>query len=105
MPLSDRAFRALARAEPDVIVALLRAVAPDALPEDARADPDDVTPSQLDALPPPLDIDWAARVSADDVSHVECQGYRDTGFLERLFYYHLHLVLRHRPRQIGRAHV
>ncbi|MEI8257074.1 MAG: hypothetical protein WCJ30_15480 [Deltaproteobacteria bacterium] len=32
--------------------------------------------------------------------HVECQGYRDAGFVERLFWYHLLLVLRHRARRV-----
>jgi hypothetical protein len=100
MPLSDRAFRALARAEPGVVVALLRVVAPDVMPPGATADVDDVMPTQLDALPPPLDLDWAARVAAHDLVHVECQGYRDPGFPERLLWYHLHLATRHRPRRV-----
>jgi len=100
MPLSDRAFRALARAEPGVVVALLRAVAPEVLPPGATADSDDVMPTRLDALPPPLDIDWASRVGPRDVVHAECQGYRDTEFPARLLWYHLHLARQHRPRRV-----
>ncbi len=99
MAISDRAFRALARAEPNVIAALLRVVAPMSVAPSTVLTPDDVAASQLDPLPPPLDVNWVARV-ADDVIHVECQGYRDTGFVERLFWYHLHLVLRYRTRRV-----
>ena len=100
MARTDRAFRALARAEPDVIVAALRVLAPQVLPAGAVARLDDVTPSRLDALPPAEEIDWAALVGSDALVHVECQGYRDTTFPERLFWYHLALALRHRPRTV-----
>src|SRR5262249_30574654 len=32
--------------------------------------------------------------------HIEGQGYRDTDFSDRLFYYHLGHVLRYRPRRV-----
>ncbi|MEI8255140.1 MAG: hypothetical protein WCJ30_05650 [Deltaproteobacteria bacterium] len=99
MAISDRAFRALARAEPNVIATLLQVVAPMSVPPNVVLTPDDVAASQLDPVPAPLDVDWVAR-AADDVIHVECQGYRDAGFVERLFWYHLLLVLRHRTRRV-----
>jgi hypothetical protein len=34
------------------------------------------------------------------VLHVECPEYRDASFPERLFWYHLGLVIRHRPRPV-----
>ncbi|KYF75409.1 hypothetical protein BE11_40095 [Sorangium cellulosum] len=57
MPKSGRAFRALARAQPDVIAGLLAAVAPGLLPPGAALLPDDVAPTHLDGLPsaPPLE--------------------------------------------------
>jgi hypothetical protein len=32
--------------------------------------------------------------------HIEGQGYRDLAYLDRVFYYHLGLVLRHRQREV-----
>jgi hypothetical protein len=89
VPKSDRAFRALARAQPDVIAHLLAAVAPGLLPAGAAIVPDDVVPTHLDGLPPELDADFATRVASDELAHVECQGYRDTGFEARTLWYHV----------------
>ena len=75
MPNSDRAFRALARAQPDVIAGLLTAVAPGLVPEGAALLPDDVAPTHLDGLPPELDADFATRVASNALVHIECQGY------------------------------
>jgi hypothetical protein len=99
MPNSDRAFRALARAQPDVIAALISAVAPGILPAGAVLVPDDVAPTHLDGLPPEMDADFAARVSADALTHVECQGYRDHGFEARTLWYHLGFALRNRAKR------
>jgi hypothetical protein len=100
MPISDRAFRALARNEPSVIATLLRVIAPAVVPVGAPLTPDDVATSQLDALPPALDVDWVARAPGDELLHVECQGYRDPGFVDRLFWYHLRLALRDPRRRV-----
>lgn len=99
MPRSDRAFRALARAQPDVITGLLAALAPGLLPPGAAPLPDDVAPTQIDALPPELDADFAARVDAGELIHVECQGYRDTAFEPRTLWYHIGFALRHRRKR------
>jgi hypothetical protein len=99
MPTSDRAFRALARAQPDVVVGLLHAITPTLLPSDAVPVPDDVAPTHLDGLPPELDADFAARVASNDLVHVECQGYRDSGFSERVLWYHVGFALRYRGRR------
>jgi hypothetical protein len=99
MPQSDRAFRALARAQPDVIAGLLAAVAPGLLPAGAALAPDDVSPTHLDGLPPELDADFAARVAADELAHVECQGYRDPGFAARALWYHVGFALRNRGKR------
>jgi hypothetical protein len=99
MPKSDRAFRALARAQPDIVVGLLRAVVPNLLPSGAAPVPDDVAPTHLDALPPELDADWAARLDADELIHTECQGYRDDGFSERGLWYHVGFALRYRGKR------
>ena len=99
MPKSDRAFRALARSQPDVIAGLLAAVAPGLVPRGAILDPDDVAPTHIDALPPEMDADFAARVAASDFVHVECQGYRDKGFSQRLPWYHVGFALQNRGKR------
>jgi hypothetical protein len=99
MPKSDRAFRALARAQPEVIASLLAAVAPGLVPPGAALLPDDVAPTHLDGLPPELDADFATRVASDQLVHVECQGYRDTGFPERAVWYHVGFALRNRGKR------
>jgi hypothetical protein len=99
MPTSDRAFRALARAHPDVVMGLLHAITPALLPSHAVPVPDDVAPTHLDGLPPELDADFAARVLSDALLHMECQGYRDSGFSERVLWYHVGFALRYRARR------
>lgn len=99
MPTSDRAFRALARAHPDVIVELLHAIMPALLPPHAVPVPDDVAPTRLDGLPPEIDADFAARMTSDELLHMECQGYRDSGFSERVLWYHIGFALRYRGKR------
>jgi len=99
MPTSDRAFRALARAQPDVVAGLLQAIMPTLLPAHAVLVPDDVAPTHLDGLPPELDADFAARVTSDDLLHMECQGYRDNDFSERVLWYHVGFALRYRGKR------
>ena len=99
MPKSDRAFRALARAQPDVIAGLLAAIAPGLVPAGATLVPDDVAPTHLDGLPPELDADFATRVAADDLVHMECQGYRDTSFDARTLWYHVGFAIRNRGKR------
>lgn len=99
MPKSDRAFRALARAQPEVIAGLLAAVAPGLLPPDVALVPDDVAPTHLDGLPPELDADFATRVAEDELTHVECQGYQDAGFEARTLWYHVGFALRNRGKR------
>jgi hypothetical protein len=99
MPTSDRAFRALARAQPDVIVGLLHAITPTLLPPHAVPVPDDVAPTHLDGLPPEIDADFAARMTPDELLHMECQGYRDSGFSERVLWYHVGFALRFRSKR------
>ncbi len=100
MPSSDRAFRALARERPDLVVALLERVAADLLPAGGEVTPESVDDPHLDP-PPPTDADWVARVGGGDLVHVECQGYRETGFTERLSRYHLALLLRYPTRRVS----
>jgi hypothetical protein len=100
MSLSDRAFHALAQHEPEVVLAALRVLCPDAAADAAPMRPDDLAPTRLDALAPPLDADWVARVRDDVLIHLECQGYRDASFVDRLFRYHLVLTLRHPERRV-----
>jgi hypothetical protein len=95
---SDRAFRALSRAEPARIAALLRAVAPGLLPAGKRITPAHVDDPHLDANPCPLDGDFAARVGRRDLLHAEFQSYRDRFFPQRVFRYHLGFVERYPDR-------
>jgi hypothetical protein len=94
MTATDRTFRAMARAEPDTLLALLRVIAPQHVPLDATVAPFDVLTSWTD-LPPPTDADWVAKIARwRRIVHVECQGYRDTTFLRRVVHYHAGLALR-----------
>ena len=97
---SDRAFRALAHAEPDVLVATLRVLRPTLLAPGAVVTPDDLEPTKLDALAAAREVDWVARVTGTGRLHVECQGYGETGFVDRLLRYHLVLVVRDWSRTV-----
>ena len=99
MPSSDRAFRALAREQPETIVRLLELVAPALVTARASITPEAVDDPNLDP-PPPFEADWIARLGEIDVLHVECQGYRESDFADRLFRYHLALVLRYPRRRV-----
>jgi hypothetical protein len=96
---TDRAFRALARAEPGVVLALLRLALPDFMPG-VTIDQESVEDPKLD-LPPPREADLVARAGERDVLHVEGQGYGEKSFDERVFRYHLLLVLRHPTRTVN----
>ena len=99
MPASDRAFRALARAAPGTVLALLGALRPRALPF-SSAQPVQLQPTQATALPPDMDTDWLASLANDELCHVECQGYHDGGFPQRLTKYHLRHSLWYWPRRV-----
>ena len=99
MPKSDRAFRTLARNEPEVVAAMLEVLVPEIVPTAVQLIPDDVAPTHIDALPPEIDADWAARVHHNELLHVECQGYRDDGFSARALWYHLGFALRNRGKR------
>ena len=99
MPRSDRAFRALALEQPHAIVALLELCAPQLITPNSELRAEDVTDPGLIA-PPALQADWAARVGDDQLLHVEGQGYRDDGFVDRLLRYHLGFFLRFPDRQV-----
>lgn len=96
----DQALRALARVDPPVLLALVHAVAPQVLPADATVTANAVDDPHLDAPPPPLEADWIARIDPEDLVHIEFQGYRDGDFPDRLFRYHLTLVLRYPGRRV-----
>ena len=98
MPTTDRAFRALARASPDTVRAFVRAATGDADPSAGEAvlldDPN------LDTPPHPKEADLVLRVGDGSIDHYECQGYGQASFLDRLFFYHVALVLRHPQRHV-----
>jgi hypothetical protein len=96
---TDRAFRALARASPRVIVALVRRLAP-ALVDVADDEIVALDDPHVDVPAHPREADFVARVGDPAILHVECQGYRDPEFSERVFTYHLALTLRHPERRV-----
>jgi Domain of unknown function (DUF4351) len=98
---SDRAFRALAHHEPDVVVETLRVLCPALVAEGATVTPEDLEPTRLDALAPAREADWVARVGGSEILHAECQGYREGDFTERLLRYHLSLALRAWSRRVS----
>jgi len=100
MTQSDRAFRALAHSEPEVVMATLRVLAPGLVAHATPLREEDLLPTRLDALAPALDADWIAAVGLTAILHLECQGYRDAGFLTRLLRYHLLLTIRHPTRTV-----
>ena len=99
MAKTDRAFRALARASPRSILALVRLLRPELIAvEDehvvALDDP------HVDLPPYPREADFAATVGDDVLLHVEGQGYRDPGFVDRNFRYGVTFSLRHPERTV-----
>jgi hypothetical protein len=103
MAKSDRAFRALARSQPNVVAELLRVLAPHSLPPGAAFTLDDLAPTQVDALPYAMDSDCIARVGNDEIRHIEFQGYRDDGFSERCVWYHVGTALPYRGKRRVRS--
>lgn len=79
-------------------MALLRAALPTFM-RDLAVNADAVEDPKLD-LPPPLEADLVARAGTSHILHVEGQGYGERAFDERVFRYHLLLVLRHPERRI-----
>ncbi len=100
MAMSDRAFRALAHAEPEVLLATLRVLAPSVVGAVSPTRPEDMGATRQDALPPPEDADSAMFLGEEEILHTEGQGYRDSGFLDRLLRYHLWFVLRYPKRRV-----
>jgi len=100
MAYTDRAFRALAQERPDLVLALLRAAGVEiAQRADVDVVPEEVDDSQL-VRPATPATDLVARLGADALLHVECQGYRDPDFADRVLRYHLTFVLRYPARRV-----
>lgn len=99
MAKSDRAFRALARTQPEIVAEFLRVLAPHSLPQGVDFTLDDLAPTQVDALPYAMDADCVARVGADEIQHIEFQGYRDLAFQDRCVWYHLGIALPYRGKR------
>jgi hypothetical protein len=100
MAMSDRAFRALAQAEPQVIVATLCVLAPGVVDQRMRVTTANLTSTRHDALAPPMEADLGLFLGDDALLHMECQGYGDRGFASRVLRYHLWYVLRHFERRV-----
>jgi hypothetical protein len=89
VPGTDRAFRALARADPAAVLALVGLEA---------NGPVHVEDPSL-ALPPTIEADFVS-LDGNQVFHVEFQGYYSPDFEDRLFRYHLALALRYPERRL-----
>ncbi len=102
MAATDRAFRALGRAEPNTLLALVRALAPDLLPPHlAPSTRLSSADARLDTPDPSLEIDLALRDEGGTLLwHLEGQGYKESAFPDRILRYHLGLVLRHWEREV-----
>ncbi|MFO0605379.1 MAG: hypothetical protein U0324_19520 [Polyangiales bacterium] len=74
MPLSDRAFHALAQHEPQVVLATLRVLCPELAARATPLDRDDLAPTRLEVLARPEDAGWLARLGDDELLHLECEG-------------------------------
>lgn len=103
MATTDRAFRALSRNQPDVVAEMLRVLVPGSLPPGATLTIDDMSPTQVDALPQAMDADCMALLGDDAMHHIEFQGYRDTTFSERCVWYHVGAALRFRGKRRVRS--
>lgn len=99
MSKTDRAFRSLANSQPEIVAELLRTLTPHRLPKGATFALDDMSPTQVDALPRALDADCVARVGDDETHHIEFQGYRDDTFSERCVWYHVGFALLYRGKR------
>lgn len=101
MVATDRAFRALGRAEPETIVALVKTVAPSLLEGTPSILPHDGLDTWLDPPVHPNDADLVLRLDPGDaIFHMEGQGYREESFDDRTLRYHLMLSLRHWNREV-----
>lgn len=103
MAATDRAFRALGRDEPETLVSLVRILAPDLLPPSLASSAGFLVSMdpRLDLPDPSREVDLAlAERDGPLLWHLEGQGYKDDSFLDRVFFYHLGLVLRHREREV-----
>ena len=101
MVATDRAFRALGRAEPETIVALVEVLVPGLLRGTAKVEPHDAMDTWLDRPPHPAEADTLLRLDpGDELLHLEGQGYREDKFDDRVLRYHLIVSLRHWKRRV-----
>lgn len=101
MVATDRAFRALGRAEPQTIVSLVEVLVPGVVTGKVSVLSREVLDAWLDRPLHPIEADIVLRVEPEEaVFHVEGQGYREDGFGDRVLRYHLTLSLRHWNRRV-----
>jgi hypothetical protein len=100
MPMSDRAFHALAHARPDAVTAVLRVLVPDLASSEMELAPVDPAAARPGALAPLPEADRVAPAGPDALLHVGCQGDCDPGVLDQLLRDHLALTVRHWPRRV-----
>jgi hypothetical protein len=90
----DRAFRALATEAPEIIPRLLTALGITPAGGGPSVAVVEVLATGLDPPAARIEADLVVRLADDSVRHVEWQGWRDTGFRDRCFRYHLLLAAR-----------
>lgn len=101
MVATDRAFRALGRAEPDSVIALVQTVAPGLLSGTPHVLPHDGLDTWMDPPLHPTEADIVLRLDpSDELLHVEGQGYSEADFGDRAMRYHMTLALRHWKRRV-----
>jgi hypothetical protein len=90
----DRAFRALATEAPEIIPRLLTALGITPAGGGPSVAVVEVLATGLDPPAARIEADLVVRLADNSVRHVEWQGWRDTGFRDRCFRYHLLLAAR-----------
>ena len=93
MDLVKAALRRMARERPDVPELLVRELVFGGI--DPAAGLELVQLDEEVAGDPAVEPDFLARIGAEEMLHVEFQGYPDAGFIDRLFRQHLTLALRY----------
>lgn len=100
MVATDRAFRALGRAEPETIIALVQTIAPGLLSGDPHALSPEALDTWLDRPVHPTEADIVRLLDpTQDLLHIEGQGYSERDFVDPARRYRLTLSVRDWPRQ------
>jgi hypothetical protein len=92
-------LRKLVRERPDIAEVLVRELVVGVVTPAAKLALEAADQRRV-VMHPAIDPDLLARVSGDELLHLEFQDYPDAGFVDRLFRQHLSLVLRYPERLV-----